>query len=206
MLLIVGLAPGMNGANRTGRPFTGDYAGILLFQTLHRFGFANKPTATDAKDGLRLIGCRITNAVKCLPPKNEPNTKEIRSCNKYLAYELKAMNKGSVILALGTIAHRAVLMALDLKAKEFAFAHGATHTLPNGMTLYDSYHCSRYNVQTKRLNSRMFETVFARICRQLASGTESLARIANKPESYTHVIFDELQEQTRAIACKLLDK
>ena len=163
----------MNGANRTGRPFTGDDAGILLFQTLHRFGFASKPTATGNNDGLQLMGCRITNAVKCLPPKNKPNQDELSRCNKYLLYELEVMNKDSVILALGTIAHRGVLMALDLKLKDFAFAHGAVHVLPNGLTLYDSYHCSRYNIQTKRLNSRMFEAVLSRIRNQLTTDKEA---------------------------------
>jgi len=162
----------MNGANRTGRPFTGDYAGILLFETLYRFGLANKPIATDAKDGLQLIGCRLTNAVKCLPPYNKPSHDEILCCNKYLSFEVKPMSKDSVILALGVIAHRAVLLAFDLRMKDFAFAHGATHTLPNGATLYDSYHCSRYNIQTKRLNPGMFETIFSRICQQLAAHEE----------------------------------
>lgn len=176
-LLIVGLAPGMNGANRTGRPFTGDYAGILLFQTLYRFGFASKAMATGENDGLRLTGCRITNAVKCLPPKNKPSHIEITRCNKYLSYEIKVMHKGSLILALGIIAHQAVLMALGLKIKDFAFAHGATHILPNGLTLYDSYHCSRYNTQTKRLTRRTFEAVFARISHQLAMHKEAPCRM-----------------------------
>jgi len=173
-LLIVGLAPGMNGANRTGRPFTGDHSGILLFQTLYRFGFASKPVATDADDGLRLIGCRITNAVKCLPPKNRPRHDELSRCNKYLAFELKAMSEGSAVLALGRIAHQAVLMALKLRNKDFTFTHGAAHALPVGITLYDSYHCSRYNTQTKRLNFRMFEKIFTRICRQFAMQNETL--------------------------------
>ena len=172
-LLIVGLAPGMNGANRTGRPFTGDQAGILLFQTLYRFGFTNKQTATCWNDGLRLIGCRITNAVKCLPPKNKPDHNEISRCNKYLANEVKDMDKGSVILALGTIAHQAVLMTLGLKIKDFVFAHGTAHALPNDLTLYDSYHCSRYNTQTGRLTQHMFEAVFACISNQLATYKEA---------------------------------
>ena len=172
-LLIVGLAPGMHGANRTGRPFTGDNAGILLFQTLHRFGFANKPNPTGKNDGLQLIGCRITNAVKCLPPKNKPYHNEISRCNKYLTHEVKDMDKGSVILALGTIAHQAVLMTLGLKIKDFVFAHGTAYALPNGLTLYDSYHCSRYNTQTGRLTQQMFETVFARISHQLGKQKEA---------------------------------
>jgi uracil-DNA glycosylase len=172
-LLIVGLAPGMHGANRTGRPFTGDYAGILLYQTLHRFGFASKPTAIGKNDGLRLMGCRITNAVKCLPPKNKPNYKEILLCSKYLSHEVKALHKGSVILALGTIAHQTVLMTMGLKKKDFLFAHGKVHALPHDLTLYDSYHCSRYNTQTKRLNPQMFEAIFVRISHQLAQHKET---------------------------------
>lgn len=161
-LLIVGLAPGMHGANRTGRPFTGDYAGVLLYQTLYKFGFANKPESISMEDGLQLVGCRITNAVKCLPPENKPLTKEINECNQYLKYEIEELrlNKGVALLALGTIAHRAVLMALGLKIKNFPFSHGAVHSLPNGLRLYDSYHCSRYNTQTKRLTTEMFEQIF----------------------------------------------
>ena len=172
-LLIVGLAPGMHGANRTGRPFTGDYSGFLLYQTLYRFGFANKQTATDDNDGLRLIGCRITNAVKCLPPKNKPERNEISRCNKYLTSEVKEMDKASVILALGIIAHQAVLMSLGLKIKDFVFAHGTTYALPNGLTLYDSYHCSRYNTQTGRLTQKMFEAVLNRISHQLGKQKEA---------------------------------
>ena len=166
-LLIVGLAPGMNGANRTGRPFTGDHAGILLYETLYQFGFATQATSTDINDGLLLKGCRITNAVKCLPPQNKPETVEIRQCNQYLSNEIKLLAKHSVLLALGAIAHKAILMAHGLKAKDFVFSHGAKHVLPNGLTLYDSYHCSRYNTQTKRLTPDMFQAVFASISTQL---------------------------------------
>ena len=162
-LLIVGLAPGMHGANRTGRPFTGDYAGILLYRTLHKFGFASAPESVSAADGLALAGCRITNAVKCLPPQNKPEPAEIRQCNGYLAAEIAGLADGTTILALGNIAHQAVLRALGLKLKDFAFGHGAVHALPRGMALYDSYHCSRYNTQTKRLTAAMFEAVFADI-------------------------------------------
>ncbi len=165
-LLIIGLAPGMHGANRTGRPFTGDYAGILLYRTLYKFGFANLDESVSADDGLQLFGCRITNAVKCLPPENKPASIEIRQCNAYLTNEIvdfKA-NGGTAMLALGTVAHQAGLMALGLKSKDFKFGHGAVHVLPNGLILYDSYHCSRYNTQTKRLTSEMFEQVFERIC------------------------------------------
>lgn len=162
-LLIVGLAPGMHGANRTGRPFTGDHAGILLYRTLHRFGFASTPDSVSAEDGLELIGCRITNAVKCLPPQNKPEPAEIRQCNGYLGAEIAGLGDGTAILALGNIAHQAVLRATGLKLKEFLFSHGAAHGLPRGMTLYDSYHCSRYNTQTRRLTAEMFEAVFANI-------------------------------------------
>lgn len=166
-LLIVGLAPGMHGANRTGRPFTGDYAGILLYQMLHRFGFANKPQSVSLGDGLRLKGCRITNAVKCLPPQNKPETSEIKLCNSHLKHEVEAMGENSAILALGCVAHRAVLLALGLKPQGYPFAHAAVHALPGGLALYDSYHCSRYNTQTKRLSAEMFEAVFMQIRRQL---------------------------------------
>jgi uracil-DNA glycosylase family 4 len=166
-LVIVGLAPGMHGANRTGRPFTGDYAGILLYRTLHRFGFATAPTSLSTDDTLRLIDCRITNAVKCLPPENKPETAEVRTCNRYLTAELRSLAPGSAILALGTIAHRAVLLALGLKPAACKFAHGAVHDLGNGHTLFDSYHCSRYNTQTNRLTAPMFEAVFETIARHL---------------------------------------
>lgn len=162
-LLIVGLAPGMHGANRTGRPFTGDYAGILLYSTLHKFGFASQPESISADDPLRLTGCRITNAVKCLPPQNKPDMTEIKLCNKYLGDELEVLKKGAAILALGNIAHQAVLSALGLKKKDYPFAHGAAYTLPNGCRFFSSYHCSRYNTQTRRLTPEMFEDVFLAI-------------------------------------------
>lgn len=168
-LLIIGLAPGMHGANRTGRPFTGDFAGILLYQTLYKFGFANQSESVAADDGLQLSGCRITNAVKCLPPENKPVPNEIRTCNTYLVNEIEDFKVGGglAILTLGAIAHQAGLMALGLKAKSFKFGHGAVHALPNGLILYDSYHCSRYNTQTKRLTTEMFEQVFENICADL---------------------------------------
>lgn len=163
-LLIVGLAPGMHGANRSGRPFTGDHAGILLYQTLHRFGFANRAVSVSADDGLELNDCRITNAVKCLPPRNKPEPDEIRTCNRFLAEELAHAPEVRVILALGGIAHKAVLQAQKLKQSNFIFAHGARHALPDtGMgtrTLIDSYHCSRYNTQTRRLTAESFAEVF----------------------------------------------
>lgn len=158
--LIVGLAPGMHGANRTGRPFTGDHAGILLYRTLHKFGFASAPTSVTCNDGLTLEDCRITNAVKCLPPENKPTTAEIKTCNRFLRTELGSLIPGSLILALGHIAHKAVISALELKQADFAFGHGALHALPQGGRLLDSYHCSRYNTQTRRLTTPMFETIF----------------------------------------------
>jgi len=167
-LLIVGLAPGMHGANRTGRPFTGDYAGILLYETLHRYGYANRPQAVALGDGLELARCRITNAVKCLPPANKPQPDEIRRCNVHLKHELEALPMASAVLALGAIAHQAVLMALGLRRADFVFAHAARHELGSGRVLFDSYHCSRYNTQTRRLNEQMFRDVFEAIGVQLA--------------------------------------
>lgn len=162
-LLVVGLAPGMHGANRTGRPFTGDYAGILLYETLHAFGFASRAESVAADDGLQLIDCRISNAVKCLPPENKPEPAEIKTCNRYLADELRSAPELRVLLALGLVAHKAVLMALGMKQSAFAFAHGARHVLPDGRILIDSYHCSRYNTQTRRLTSAGFQEVFRRV-------------------------------------------
>ena len=177
--LIVGLAPGMHGANRTGRPFTGDYAGILLYETLHAFGFGSQPQSLAADDDLRLIDCRITNAVKCLPPENKPEPAEIRTCNHYLATELQTAPEVKVILALGLVAHKAVLMALGLKQSALVFGHGARHALPphdlapsgsGGRILIDSYHCSRYNTQTRRLTSADFQDVFRKIRDELDAG------------------------------------
>jgi uracil-DNA glycosylase family 4 len=162
-LLIVGLAPGMHGANRTGRPFTGDYAGVLLYQTLHKFGYASAAVSLSADDGLQLQHCRITNAVKCLPPENKPTGAEINACNRYLAAEIASLPNDVVILALGNVAHQAVLKALDLKSAACKFGHGARHELPDGRILYDSYHCSRYNTQTRRLTEAMFHAVFESI-------------------------------------------
>ena len=162
-LLIVGLAPGMHGANRSGRPFTGDYAGVLLYQTLHQFGYASAPESVSVDDGLQLIGCRITNAVKCLPPANKPEPAEIRECNRFLAAELAGLPDHASILALGQIAHQAVLRALNLKLKDYPFSHASDHRLPDGRRLVSSYHCSRYNTQTRRLTPEMFAAVFTQI-------------------------------------------
>ena len=168
-LLIVGLAPGMHGANRTGRPFTGDYAGILLYETLHRHGLATQPESVSADDSLQLKDCRITNAVKCLPPQNKPKTGEIRQCNHYLLNEIQQMlPTGGVMLALGKIAHDGVLRALNEKLSAFKFKHGAVHAIGD-YTLVDSYHASRYNTQTKRLTEKMFDDVVAE-AKQLARG------------------------------------
>ena len=162
-VLVVGLAPGMHGANATGRPFTGDYAGVLLYETLHKYGFASKAKSLAIDDGLVLTGLRITNAVKCLPPGNKPLTDEIKTCNGFLQNELKAENQQiRVILALGTVAHQAVLRAFALKIKNYPFGHANEYPLPSGQILLDSYHCSRYNTNTRRLTEKMFHQVFAR--------------------------------------------
>ena len=167
-LLIVGLAPGMHGANRTGRPFTGDYAGILLYETLHRYGYGSRPDAIAPDDGLTLSRCRITNAVKCLPPHNKPQPDEVRRCNGHLKAELAGLPQSTAILALGSIAHQAILMAYGVRRAEYVFGHRAKHTLPSGHTLFDSYHCSRYNTQTRRLTPDMFHQVFDDIAAHLS--------------------------------------
>ena len=158
---LVGLAPGAHGANRTGRPFTGDHAGILLYETLHKFGFSSHRESIAADDDLRLTNCRITNAVKCLPPDNKPVGAEINTCNSFLGYELQSLPESSVVLALGGIAHRAIIKALAMRQSDFKFTHAAVHDLGN-VTLLDSYHCSRYNTNTRRLTTEMFEVVFAK--------------------------------------------
>ena len=159
-LLIVGLAPGMHGANATGRTFTGDYAGILLYKALYQHGFSNQESATHVDDGLELIDCRISNAVKCLPPQNKPTGDEVNICNQFLKRELTTLRTGTVILVLGTIAHRAAIAALGLKQKDYIFKHGNVAPLSNKKWLIDSYHCSRYNTQTRRLTEKMFFDIF----------------------------------------------
>jgi uracil-DNA glycosylase len=175
-LLIVGLAPGMHGANRTGRPFTGDTAGQLLYSSLHHFGFASQPTTIDANGeldrNLVLINCRITNAVKCLPPQNKPTLLEIRTCNQYLANELAALPTTTAIMALGGIAHDAVLMAVGMKKSAAKFGHAAIHQLASGHQLFDSYHCSGYNTNTKRLTEATFHDVFRLINSKAFSATD----------------------------------
>ncbi|MGD9669683.1 MAG: uracil-DNA glycosylase [Hyphomicrobiaceae bacterium] len=162
-LLIVGLAPGLKGANRTGRPFTGDYAGDLLFQTLLEFGFARGHYAAAADDGLALQDCMITNAVRCVPPENKPIPSEIANCRPFLAGRIAAQRRLVVLLALGRIAHDQTLSALGLKKAAHPFAHGSLHALGEGLTLADSFHCSRYNTNTRRLTVEMFRAVFADI-------------------------------------------
>jgi len=162
-LLIVGLAPGLHGANATGKPFTGDSSGQLLFDTLRRTGFASQVDSRAGGDGLRLHACRITNAVKCVPPQNRPAAAEIDTCNRYLRAEIAAMPTGSVLLALGGVAHRAILKALGLRVAGMRFRHAAEFALPNGLRLHDSYHPSRYNQNTGRLTAAMLARVFERI-------------------------------------------
>jgi len=166
-LLIVGLAPGMHGANATGRPFTGDYAGILLYETLHEYGFSNQAVSEHVDDGLALSNCRITNAVRCLPPGNKPTTDEVKTCNPYLKDEIASLKPGSIVLALGGIAHSAVMRALGLKLSAHKFGHAAQHVIGEDLLLVDSYHCSRYNTQTRRLTPDMFRSVFHDLRKQL---------------------------------------
>jgi len=158
-LLVVGLAPGMRGANRTGRPFTGDGAGNLLYPALLATGFARGVYEARPDDGLELLDCRITNGVRCVPPENKPTTVEIRTCNPFLGQEIASLPRLGAILALGGIAHGAVLTALGHRKSAFAFGHGAQHALPGGPLLVDSYHCSRLNTNTGRLTEAMFLAV-----------------------------------------------
>jgi len=158
-ILLIGLAPGKHGANASGRPFTGDYAGLLLYQTLYKFGLASQPTGARADDGLLLNNIRIINAVKCLPPENKPTTLETDTCREFLKNEFKD-EKVKTLIALGGIAHRAVLKTQGLVLSKYPLAHMSDYTLPSGLRLISSYHCSRYNTQTKRLTPEMFEAVF----------------------------------------------
>ncbi len=162
-LLVVGLAPGLRGANRTGRPFTGDYAGRLLYGTLAKFGFAHGDYDERADDGLTLRGCLITNAVRCVPPANKPEPQEIKHCRSYLAERIAACAHLRAIVVLGRVAHDSTLRALNLKLAAHPFAHGAVHDLPGGAKLFTSYHCSRYNTSTGALTVEMFESVFAAV-------------------------------------------
>ena len=165
-LLVVGMAPGVRGANRTGRPFTGDHAGLLLYETLTRFGFAAGTYAARPDDGLELRDCRVVNAVRCVPPANLPEPVEVKTCNRFLRAELTGLPRLRVVLALGVLAHGAVLRALGLKLNSAVFRHGAVHGLPGGVVLADSYHVSRYNTNTGKLTTPMFEAVVAEIARR----------------------------------------
>jgi uracil-DNA glycosylase len=168
-VLIVGLAPGVRGANRTGRPFTGDFAGELLYRTLLHFGLAQGTYAADPEDGLRLVDCRVSNAVRCVPPGNLPTPLEIATCNRFLVAELGAMKRLRGVLALGGTAHAAVLRACGIKPARVQFRHGAVHALPEGKVLADSYHVSRLNTNTGRLTEAMFHSVVETLLRQVAS-------------------------------------
>jgi len=172
-LLIVGLAPGLKGANRTGRPFTGDYAGDLLYATLLKFGHARGHYAARPDDGLTLRDCRITNAVRCVPPENKPTPAEISTCRTFLAAEIAAMTNLAAVLALGAVAHGSVLGALGERRAAHGFAHGAVHHLKGGLVLADSYHCSRYNTNTGRLTPAMFEDVFEALVKVLGRAAPS---------------------------------
>jgi uracil-DNA glycosylase len=159
-LLIVGLAPGLHGANATGIPFTGDASGKLLFHCLQKYGLVSFEGHNDIP---QLLDCRITNAVKCLPPQNKPNASEINTCNKFLMSDLSELSSNTIVLALGRIAHNAVIKALGKRQSDFRFGHHIEHDLEDGKTLMDSYHCSRYNIQTGRLTVEQFEQIFSRI-------------------------------------------
>jgi uracil-DNA glycosylase len=167
--LVVGLAPGVRGANRTGRPFTGDFAGVLLYRTLIKFGFAEGDYGADPTDGMVLRDCRVTNAVRCVPPANLPTPVEIKGCNPYLAQELAAMPRLRLVLALGGVSHKAVLRARGLRANYATFAHAAVHQLADGLQLVDSYHVSRLNTNTGRLTTEMFEALIADIVARLTA-------------------------------------
>ncbi len=170
-LLVVGMAPGVRGANRTGRPFTGDHAGVLLYATLRHFGFAQGTYLAEANDGLALRDCRIVNAVRCVPPANLPEPHEVKTCNRFLAAELQAMANLRAVLALGVLAHAAVLKACGIPPTRIRFRHGETHALPDGLLLADSYHVSRYNTNTGRLTTEMFEAVVSAL-RERIGGDE----------------------------------
>jgi uracil-DNA glycosylase family 4 len=166
-VLITGLAPGLKGANFSGRPFTGDYAGDLLYDTLGKFGFAKGTYAKHADDGLELVNCRISNAVKCVPPQNKPTGEEIATCLPFIQSEIAAMSNLKVVIALGLIAHNAALRCFDQKLSAFKFGHCAQHQITPDVILIDSYHCSRYNTQTRRLTPEMFEDVFEAVTKTL---------------------------------------
>jgi uracil-DNA glycosylase len=176
-LLIIGLAPGLRGANRTGRPFTGDYAGDLLYATLSEFGFAEGSYAASPEDGLTLRDCRITNAVRCVPPENKPTPQEIAQCREFLALTIKGMTRLRAVVALGRIAHDTLMTALALRRSAYPFAHGRTHAI-EPIALFDSYHCSRYNTNTGVLTPKMFRDVFAQVRRYLDAPPAATAKAA----------------------------
>jgi uracil-DNA glycosylase family 4 len=168
-LMVLGLAPGVKGANRTGRPFTGDHAGRLLYATLLQFGLARGEYREDPRDGMEMTGARIVNAVRCVPPENLPTPAEVTTCNRFLAAERAAMPGLKAVLALGLVAHNALLKSYRIPAARLRFAHGAMHTLPDGVLLADSYHVSRYNTQTGRLTTEMFEAVVRSIVARIGA-------------------------------------
>lgn len=165
-LLIVGLAPGLRGANRTGRPFTGDFAGDLLYSTLARFGFSSGTFDARSDDGVELVGAAITNAVRCVPPENKPVGAEINTCRDFLSETIRRFDRLEAIVTLGTIAHQSTVRALGLRVKDYPFSHGARQKADN-YTLFSSYHCSRYNTNTGRLTEEMFLSVFADVATEL---------------------------------------
>ncbi len=175
-LLVVGMAPGLRGANRTGRPFTGDHAGVLLYQTLIRFGLARGEYRADPGDGLVLVRCRISNAVRCAPPANAPLPTEVKACNRFLAAEIRAMSDLKAILALGVLAHAAVLRTFALPVARVRFRHGTIHDLPGGVYLADSYHVSRYNTNTGRLTETMFQVTIGALLDRLGQAERSAAQ------------------------------
>jgi uracil-DNA glycosylase family 4 len=175
-LLVVGLAPGLRGANRTGRPFTGDFAGELLYETLLAFGFAQGSYGARADDGLALVDCMITNAVRCVPPQNKPTPSEISTCRQFLAGRIAALPRLSAILALGRISHDSTLAALSARRTLFPFAHGARHAVRPGLVLFDSFHCSRYNTNTGKLTPHMFRGVVGAIREHLGGKARTAAR------------------------------
>ena len=183
-VLIVGLAPGLRGANRTGRPFTGDYAGDLLYDTLLRYGLASGVYERRPDDGLRLVDCAIVNAVRCVPPQNKPTPQEIASCRAFLAKSLASLPRLRVIVALGRIAHETLLRALGARSALFPFAHGARHRVRSeGLAVFDSYHCSRYNTSTGVLTASMFRDVFAAVRAELDGGVETPGHSASQGAS-----------------------
>lgn len=183
-LLIIGLAPGLRGANRTGRPFTGDYAGQLLYETLLAYGFASGVYDQRPDDGLRLTDCLITNAVRCLPPANKPERVEITTCRPFLVRTVSGMSRLCAVIVLGRIAHDSALRAFGHKLSGFRFAHGAVHSLSPGLKLFDSYHCSRYNTNTGQLTTEMFRSVFAAVRNYL---DDSVARTEDLHQPLTRV-------------------